>query len=208
MRGEPGLFGHPALLRTARSSALRKRDRSAFVKLRPPPGRDGSAARRSASRSRVAKALPTFSGVSAAPSCVRTCAPAEDASRRQRDVAGDHHVSQTGAVSDLHVGLIRSFRHDHRLDKRVRRRSDPAIRDNQHAQLVLRGHTLNLGLHRAGVRIHINCHRSIPVSQEVGCCATRLVASARCSILRQDRKVRCMAGSVLSLDFSPVEIKG
>src|SRR5690606_13197789 len=72
----PSAARYRAAARSARSSAAAKRARSALAKARPPPCRNGSAARRSAIRSRVASALPMLAGVSALPSCLSTPAPA------------------------------------------------------------------------------------------------------------------------------------
>src|SRR6056297_1898448 len=58
------------------SSASRKRLRSDFVKPLPPPWRNGSAARRSVMRSRIASCWPMLAALSAEPSGRRTCAPA------------------------------------------------------------------------------------------------------------------------------------
>jgi hypothetical protein len=62
--------------RSSRSKASRKRERSALVKPLPPPCRNGSAARKSAIRSRVASTLPMLAAVNASPLCLSTRAPA------------------------------------------------------------------------------------------------------------------------------------
>ena len=96
--------------RTARSSASRNRDRSALENAFPPPCRKGSAARRSVIKSRVASALPTFATVSASPFGFKTAAPALDATRRQWNIRGNHHIPRPYAVGDPHVSHIRGRR--------------------------------------------------------------------------------------------------
>ena len=83
-----------AAARSARSSASRKRERSARAKGLPPPGRNGSAARRSAIRSRIASRPPMFAALKAAPSCPSDLRAGRDAARRERHVGGDADVAR------------------------------------------------------------------------------------------------------------------
>mmetsp|Transcript_26984 Transcript_26984/g.48929 ORF Transcript_26984/g.48929 Transcript_26984/m.48929 type:complete len:328 (+) Transcript_26984:3132-4115(+) len=71
-----GFDGHVLAALNSRSKESRKRDLSALVKPLPPPWRNGSAARRSVIRSRVASTFPILAAVSASPLCLSTRAPA------------------------------------------------------------------------------------------------------------------------------------
>ena len=76
--------------RSIRSSASLNRARSAGPNGRPRPGRNGSAARRSAIRSRIASRSPTFPAVNAAPSGASARAPRST----QRAASGTSAVTQ------------------------------------------------------------------------------------------------------------------
>ena len=87
-----GLWVQPEAARTARSSPSRKRERSAFVNPLPPPCRNGSAARRSAIRSRVARHLPDVARGQGLAIVFDHLGPRLNAFRSQRDIPGDHNI--------------------------------------------------------------------------------------------------------------------
>ena len=88
----PGGYG---AARSRRSRVSRKRARSAGRKGRPPPGRNGSAALRSAIRSRIARRVPMLAAVKAVPSGWSARPPRS----RQRAASGRSAVTQTSPAA-------------------------------------------------------------------------------------------------------------
>ena len=152
--GDPGT-GPSAVPRNCRSSASRKRERSALVNPLPPPCRNGSAARRSAIRSRVASALPTLASVSAAPSGLSTRAPAAT----HFAASGMSPVTTTSprpARSAIHCRPRRGPRPRSPFRPAGFARAQPAVRHHLHAQRRAGWPPLHLGLDRAGIGIDID----------------------------------------------------
>ena len=79
-----------------------------------------------------------------------------EAARRERDVAGDHHVAAARALGDPVVGRVEVALHDDEFDAQPRRHAHPRIRDDEDAQVVARGDAVDLVLHRARIGVHVD----------------------------------------------------
>ena len=96
-RGSPG--------RACRGSASGR----PWKRRRPPPCRNGSAARRSAARSRRGQHHADVGRVQHLAVVLDHAGAGGHASRGQRDVARHHHIARPGAFGDPLVGLVRAI---------------------------------------------------------------------------------------------------
>ena len=82
--------------------------------------------------------------------------PRTEASGREWNVGGDHHVVQDGVAGDPVVGRVERTLHDLHAHERRTRHRKPGVRDEHDRQAMSLSHLDGFGLDRTGVGIDID----------------------------------------------------
>ena len=144
------------------SSFCRKKDRSRGVMGGGPPV-GSPAPRRSASRSRIARASPMLSAVKGLAGGPDRQGPRLQAPAGEHDVGRDHDIAGLYMIRDPVIGRVEAAAHHLEHDPRVTGDPHPGVGHQGDRQPVPVGDAVDLLFDRARVGVHKNVqHRCFP----------------------------------------------